>query len=155
MANAATTPRSDVDPNFETQLKALRDWSGDDAVALIEGTQTNWMRPALADWACDPNDRATLGEPFDRAVANQMVVDATSDPTNAGVSGDIIVGTTQAHYLAVLERSFRVRHTMHRIRGMAHASAREVGHGDNRGAFIQCGLEYVRGLVAQAKAGSS
>jgi len=154
---ATVTPQSQaqVDANFEAQLKALQAAAAAEATARPAGNQVVWMRPdpGQSGWNGGLDDWDALAGPFDRSQANQTVVTATSDAQQPGVVGDVIAGTTQAHYMATLERSFRLRQ-LSRCRAAVHAAARKQGQGDDRGTFVQCGLEYVRGLVAQSKASS-
>ena len=147
------TPRGDIDPNFEQQVKALQAGAALEADALQNSVQNQWMRPTRPGWNADLTAWDAFHAPFNRDVANQAVVDATSDPTNPGVDGDVVGGTTQAHQLAVLERSFRLRHTLSRIRAAAHVAGRKAGHGDDRGVLVQTSLEFLRGVYAQAKSG--
>jgi hypothetical protein len=40
---------------------------------------------------------------------------------------------------------------MRRVRATAHVMGRDKGQGDDAGPFIQLGVEYVRGILKQAK----
>lgn len=144
------TPRVQVDTNFNAQIKALQVQAADAVAPQTDGGQVRWARPDLNGWSGSPDDWDDMHRPFDRTDVNQNVVAATSDPADPGVSGDVVAGTSQAHYLGTLERALRARHTT-RVRASAHAAARKKGHGDNRGPLVQCVLEFIRGVVAQSR----
>lgn len=145
------TPKSkaDVDPNFDKQLRALKEHARDAAEAGKTADQEKWHRPT--GWNGDPTDVDGLGTPFDRKKANDDLVAAISDQDNPGVTGDVVATTLMIDALAVMERAFRVRHTLRRVRGAAHRLGRLGGQGDDKGPFIQLGVEHVRNVVKQAK----
>jgi len=147
------TPQSvaDMDPDFQTRLKELEQQAAAEYQARSQGGQVLWYRPG-GEFSSDVFDLSAMGEPFDRSQANQDYIAAVKDPDNPGVSGDLVAATTQIDYLAVLERAYRMRHTMRRPRAVAHMLGRKLGHGNDLGPIVKCGLEYVRGLLRQAKA---
>lgn len=151
MASVNPSSVANMDPQFETQLRSLRTQAQAEASQGRQGDQVQWLIPDRNGWNGDLFDWQGMAKPFDRSQANQDFVQATSDPQNPGNVGDLIVTTTQIDYLAVMERAFRMRHTMRRPRAMAHALGRKAGHGNDAGTFSQCGLEYVRGILKQSK----
>lgn len=146
---ATPQSKSAMDPNFEKQLRGLKDHSKSQYEARQSGGQTGWYRPK--NWDGDPTNLEGLGVPFDRGTANDALVSAISDAKSPGTTGDVVACSVMINYLSVLERAFRVRHTMRRVRATAHVMGRDKGHGDDAGPFIQLGLEYVRGILKQAK----
>lgn len=153
MTDPLPTPRSvaDVDPNFERQLRALRDDSRHNGAALRANTAPRWFRPA--GWAGDVFDYEAMGRAYNRDAANDMVVRAVSDAEAPGTTGDLVAAVTQSDYLACLERAFRVRHAMPGPRLLLHAAGSLQGAGHEKGVYSLCGVEYVRRLVAEAKQG--
>lgn len=145
------TPKSVVtmDPNFEKQLRRLKAA----AAAAYAGGSTGGQVPNYTPvgWNGDPFDYAGLGVPFSRAAANDGMVKAMADAANPGTTGDVVAGAVMVNELAVMERAFRVRHTLRRCRATAHALGRKRGQGADTGPFVQLGVEYVRGILKQAK----
>lgn len=152
----SATSKVQVDPNFEGQIRQLRQRAKEESEALRNGGQTQWLMPDSDQWAGDLFDIEALSEPFVREQANDQFEEATKDPTDSGVVGDLITTTLQVDYLACMERAFRARHTMRRPRTFAHAASRKRGHGDERGTLTQANLEYIRNTIAlsQANGGS-
>jgi hypothetical protein len=145
------TPVSKVqmDPNFEGQLRALQTQAAAEATARKTGDQAKWMRPT--GWLGDAFDLAAMGVPFSRAAANTGYEAAVKDASAPGTSGDIIAATAMVDYLATMEQAFRARQTLRRCRATAHLIGRKVGHGDPRGPLVQCGIEWLAGVMAQAR----
>jgi hypothetical protein len=138
-----------MDPNFEKQLRGMKDHANRQYEARKSGGQTAWYRPK--NWDGDPTNLEGLGEPFARDTSNDALVNAISDAKSPGTTGDVVACSVMINYLSVLERGFRVRHTMRRVRATAHVMGRDKGQGDDAGPFIQLGVEYVRGILKQAK----
>lgn len=151
MSTPTPQSKSDVDPNFEKQLRKLKTDSQTNGDALQQNEQTQWFRPE--GWNGDVWDYDGMHEPFDRQKANSDFVQAIANPNSPGTSGDLIVATTQIDYLACLERAFRVRHAMPAPRLMMHAAGTMKGNGNDQGVFSLCGIEYIRRLVREAKQG--
>ena len=63
------------------------------------------------------------------------------------MAGDIIGVSTQADYLAMMERAFRSRHTMRRPRAWMHAAGGHKGQALPAGAFKQNAMEYASGIL--------
>lgn len=122
-----------VDPQFERRLRDLRLHAQAVRTALATGAQNLWFRPS--NWAGDHFDLEGLREPFSRDAANQVVIQAISDPEHPGVSGDLVAATTMVDWLATLERAYRNRHTMGWPRMLAHAASRLGGQGATSGPY--------------------
>ena len=138
-----------MDPNFEKQLRALKDHAKNEYAARSVGGQVRWFRPA--EWNGNPFDYAGLHAPFARDHANQGILAAIKDPTSPGTTGDVVAAVTMIDALSAMEQSFKARHTLRRARAMAHHLGRKLGHGDDNGPLVQLGMEYVRTVLAQAK----
>ena len=148
---AAPKPQSkaNMDPNFEKQLRKLKKGAKDKAEKLKKAGQVKHDRPE--NWNGDPFDYEGMKEPFKRDKANDDLVAAISDQNSPGTSGDVVAASVMINQLATLERAFRVRHTLRRCRATAQAAGRQQGQGDDKGPYIQLGVEYVRALLKQAK----
>jgi hypothetical protein len=147
----APTPASkvDVDPNFERQLRKIKDDARAASEALRSGGQVKWMRPH--DWEGDPTDYESIHEALNRDRANEQFVDAVKDAQAPGVVGDTISATLMIDYLATMERAFKNRATMSHCRRIAHVAGRKKGHGSDTGPLVQSSLEYLRRVVRKAK----
>lgn len=146
--------RAEVDSNFEKQLKQIQLVAGQEAAARVTyATAQPWMMPTADAEVWDGNllDLAGLGKPFSREKANSYFTQAISNKDQPGVDGDCVASVLQADYLALMERAFRARHASTRPRMVMHAMARRGGHGHAQGVFGSA-LEYVRGILRQAKA---
>ena len=149
----------DIDPNFEDQLRALQAHAARAGYSLRVGGQIPWCRPA--GWADpadpdnpggDPFDYEAMGQAFQRDTANEQFVEAV-DPEAPGVVADLVAATLMIDYLGVLERSFKQRMTLTRVRRYALAAGTAAGQGDEQGVYIQGPLEYLRRVVQHGKAG--
>ena len=147
MANSSVS-KAEIDRNFEKQLKALAAHAAEE-VKRTQGIQVVWFRPF--GWDGNPFDYAGLHAPFDRRQANEQMVAAMADPANPGTTGDVVASIAMIEKLAVMERAFKVRHTLRRCRAAAHAAGRYAGHANDLGPVIQLNLEYVRSVLRQAK----
>ena len=142
--------RSDVDPVLSQQIDALQTQAKAEALARLQGNQSQWMMPAPLKWDGDLTDFEGMAAMFDRTQANAWFEDATTSGDSPGDTGDLIVTTTMIDYLACMERAFRARHTMGRTRAMCHAMARKAGHGADRSPLVKV-REYIVGLNQAAK----
>lgn len=145
----ANSSKVDMDPNYDLQLRSLREQAAAEAEAVLSGQPSQWMRPS--GWAGDLDDWKAMEVPFASTTADQQFVDAVKDPTTSGVVGDVIAAATMIEYLSVMERAFRSRHAGGRIRNIIHAQARKAGQGSAEGSFTQIGLEYPRRIIKRAK----
>lgn len=139
-----------MDPNYEKQLRTLRDQAAAEFTAASEGGQVRWLRPL--NWNGDGFDYQNMEIPFDRSAATAGCLKAISDPSAPGVRADVTAATTMIDYLATMERAFRSRMTLRGPRAVAHALGRRRGHGQDTGVLINCGVEYIRALLKQANA---
>ena len=80
------TPKADIDPNFEDQIRTLRDQAKAEHDARIKGNQTAWMVPKEGEWDGDLFDREGMAKAFQRDKANEDFTSATSDPLAPGVT---------------------------------------------------------------------
>ncbi len=143
--------KADVDPNFEKQLRRLKEDARANGDALAAGGQTRWARPVGFDG--DVFDYDGMHTAFTRDKANQDFVAAVANPDSPGVSGDLVTTTTQIDYLACLERAYRMRHAGGMPRLLLHGAGAMKGAGSDQGVYTLCGVEFVRRLVAEAKQG--
>lgn len=141
--------KADMDPNFEKRFRDLKLHALDQHAQGKSGGQIRQFRPD--GWNGDPFDVEGLSEPFKRDKANDDLVAAISNGDAPGTTGDVVACSVMINQLSVMERAFRVRHTMRRCRAQAHQLGRQRGHGDDKGPFVQLGIEYVRSLLKQAK----
>lgn len=141
--------RVDVDPNFEKQLRKLKEDAAAHEGALRTGGQVTWMRPL--DWAGDPFDYESIHRALNRDTANAQFVDAVKDANNPGTVGDLIAATLMVDYLGTMERAYKNRVTMGRCRRVAHLAGRKRGHGSDTGPLVQSALEYARRVVKKSK----
>lgn len=142
-----------IDPVLSDQLKSLQKQAAAEHPARLKGEQSQWMMPDLKGWSGSLFDYDGMAKPFDSSASSDGFTKATADAQSPGTTGDMIISTTQIDYLAVMERSFRDRHSMSRIRAMCHAMTRKNGHGNDRGPLSQCIQEYLNGLIKGSKQG--
>lgn len=145
------TPQSkaDIDPNFERQLRKRKQDAKAEYDGVSAGDRAKWDRPV--GWSGDVFDYAGMHQAHNRDKANQGLVDAVKDASAPGTTGDVVVCSVMINRLATMERAFKVRHTLRRIRATAHTLGRKLGHGNDTGPYIQLGVEYARELLRQAK----
>ncbi len=127
----------------------MKDTSRSKATGLKSTGQVKRFKPD--GWDGNPQDYEAMATPFSRAKANQDLVAAISNHLAPGTTGDVVVCSTMINHLSVMERAFRARHTLRRCRATAHVAGRLTGHGNDKGPFIQLGVEYARALLASAK----
>ncbi len=143
------TAKVNMDPNFEKRLRDVQTHAQEEFEARPQGNQVKWFRPE--NYNGDLTDIDNMGDSFTRDQANREAVDAVKDPSAPGVSGDTVAAVTMIETLACMERAFRMRHSLRRIRGTAQAMGRIKGHSDAKGPLIQNGVEYIRQVIAQAR----
>lgn len=149
MATPQPSAKATMDPNFDKRMRELKENAKQEYEERSQGNQVKLFRPK--GWNGDLFDVEGLSTPFLRDKANQDFVEAVKDAQSPGTTGDLVATTTMIDELAMMEAAFRSRHTMRRPRAVAHMLARKRGHGDDKGPFIQLGLEYVRGLLEQSR----
>ena len=136
--------KAQIDPNFQKQVQKLVQDAARRAAA-IEGAPPAAMVPE--DWDGDVRNIVGLGEPFDRQDLNQQYADAHQDAAAPGTVGDVVAIKLQIDYLAMMERSFRIRHSSP-IRDICHMFARHKGHGNGKGVFQNQVLGHVQDAIA-------
>lgn len=139
---------ADIDPEFQKRIDSMRTAAKENGNAIKDADNGVWTIPG--QWKGSLFDVDALSAPFVREKPNQDFVKAI---TSKGTSGDCVASATQVDYTAAMERAFRARHTMRRPRAAAHAAGRLMGHGHTRGPFGQAVLDYLRGVIKQAKSG--
>lgn len=149
MSTPKPTSKADMDPKYEKQLRKRKKESKQEYEKRKKAEQAKWDRPE--EWSGDVFDYDGMHTPHDRQKANQDLVKAISTPDSPGTTGDVVVCSTMINRLSTMERAFKVRHTLRRTRAMAHVIGRKKGHGDDKGPYIQLGIEYVRSMIKQAK----
>jgi len=144
--------RANMDPNYE---KRCRDFQ---TAALVEASNTAvggapvWFRPEGWDGRLSgANYLENMSIPFSREAATNDYLEAVKDANNPGTSGDIVATSIMAETLSVMERAFRARHTLRRVRATCHVIGRKLAQGQPTGAFIQSNVEFVRSLLAATK----
>ena len=147
---AAPTPQSVavMDPVCEKRLRQLAEAAGLTAVALGTGNRPQWFRPG--GWNGDLHALNALAEVFDRAVANQVGVDAVKDAQNPGTPGDVALSSMMIELLSELERGGRSRF-LRRPQAAAAAMARLQGHAHAGGPILGDILETLREVLRRAK----
>ena len=142
---------SNMDPVFQDQVQEHQKQAQKEYDKRHTQDQYPWTMPQLKGWSGDLWDWEGMKEPFKREKANQDFVSATKDQFNPGVTGDLVITTTQIDYLAVMERAFRARHTYSWARAYAQKLGRRKGHGDpSLGLFVYGIIEYIHGLLKEA-----
>lgn len=146
------TRKSDIDPNFHAQLKEQQTQAKKEYEKRNKAEQHLWLMPVKNEWSGDLFDwDPMIKKPFKRDVANDMYEAAVKDALNPGVSGDLIITTTQIDYLAIMGRAFSARHTMRWPRAVAHSIGRRRAQGDpGLGLFMWGIYQYVKGLIEQS-----
>jgi hypothetical protein len=153
MSNPVAKKVSDIDPVFEDQVLQQRLLAGNDYQNLASSgyKQRVHPMPAMEGWSGDLFDWDGMSEPFSRKQSNQWFLKAIDNAQAPGVSGDIVLTTTQVDYLACMERAFRARYTNSFPRVMAHTLGRRRGHGDEKNSLYIVGvLQYARGITQQS-----
>lgn len=141
--------KADMDPKYEKQLRKRKKDAKDEYDKRKKADQAKWDRPE--EWFGDVFDYQGMHAPHDRQKANDDLVKAIKDGNDPGTTGDVVVCSTVINRLSTMERAFKVRHTLRRTRATAHMLGRKKGHGDDKGPYVQLGIEYVRALLRQAK----
>jgi hypothetical protein len=142
--------RSDIDPNFQAQVKNLATLQSDEYDARTKGNQVKVDMPVKNDWDGDLHDLDGIGQAFNRDKANEDFTNAIKDPNNPGVTGDLVATTTQIDYLSCMERAFRARHGSSFPRMVAQAAGRANNQGADTGPIVRSALDYVRGVHKQS-----
>jgi len=144
--------RVNMDPNYEKRCRDFTTAAATDATNLAVGGPTTWFRPGEWDGRLSGADYLeNMSVPFSREAVTDDYVEALRDPDNPGTCGDIVAATTMVETLGVMERAFRARHTLRRIRATCHVVGRKQAHGTATGPFIQSNVEFMRNLLSRSK----
>lgn len=147
--------QADMDPNYEKRCRDFKTAASVEASELATGGQPLWFRPEGWDGRLSGAQYLeNMSVPFSRDSATNDYLKAVRDADNPGTSGDIVATTVMAETLSVMERAFRVRHTLRRVRATCHVVGRKLAQGQSTGAFIQSNVEFVRSLLAATKEAS-
>ncbi len=140
----------DMDPKYEKQLRKRKQDAKKEADKRKQAKGAAWDRPE--GWSGDTANYTDMHTPHDRQNANDGLIAAISKPSAPGTTGDVVAASIMINRLSVMERAFKVRHTLRRCRGMAHVIGRKLGHGNDNGPYGRLGVEYVRAVIQQSKA---
>lgn len=152
MATNKPVSRADVDPNYEKRCRDFKNAALVEATNITVGNPTVWFRPEGWDGRLSgTNYLENISVPFARTAATNDYLAAVTDPNSPGTAGDIVVTTIMAETLGVMERAFRVRHTLRRVRATCHVVGRKLAQGQDTGSFTQSNLELIRTLLAKTK----
>lgn len=144
--------RANMDPNYEKRCRDFQNAALVEASSLAVGNAPIWFRPEGWDGRLSgPDYLKNMAIPFSRDASSNDYLEAVKDPKNPGTSGDVVVTTIMAETLSVMERAFRARHTLRRVRATCHVVGRKLAQGQATGAFIQSNVEFVRSLLAATK----
>ncbi len=115
---------------FHTRLSDLREQAKLMQNAMQGKAHRSWQIPE--GFTGSLLDIAQLHNPaFDRGELNTNYETATSDPSKAGTTGDLISLKLQIDYNACEERAFRARHTtLCRAMCLGHGRRYGQGHGN-------------------------
>lgn len=144
--------RANMDPNYEKRCRDLQTAALVEASNLAVGGAPVWFRPEEWDGRLSgAGYLQNMSTPFSSEAATNDYLEAVKDARNPGTSGDIVATTIMAETLSVMERAFRARHTLRRVRATCHVIGRKLAQGQPTGAFIQSNVELVRKLLARTK----
>lgn len=144
--------RANMDPNYENRCRDFQTAANTEASNLTVGGAPIWFRPEGWDGRLSgAGYLENMSTPFSSEAATRDYLEAVKDPSNPGTSGDVVATTIMAETLSVMERAFRARHTLRRVRATCHVIGRKTAQGQPTGAFIQSNVELVRKLLARTK----
>lgn len=146
---ATPVSKVNMDKTYEKQLRNRKVASKLEAETKKIAVASKWDRPS--NWSGDTSDYNSIHEAYSRQQANDELVQAISDPQAPGTTGDVVAASIMINRLSIMERAFKVRHTMRRCRATAHMLGRKQGHGSDSGPYGVLGIEYVRSVLRQSK----
>lgn len=119
------------------------------------GKRTNnegveWFRPEIGEWDGDLQTEEGLKgihKAFNTDEAEEALIEAFKP--ESGNSSDGIALSLQIDYAAQAERAYRARVSQTFPRSLAHYSAREKGHGQDKGALKGALIEYINLIISQ------
>ena len=142
--------KTEIRTRFQEQLKKLI------ATGAVDGQASRNLRAGvfaqidLGEWDGDLFDWEGISKAFDRDEHRADIEACIADTANPGTVGDIMAGFLQGELLAIMERSFRARHT-NPLRRRLQAGARRAGHGNPDGVLQRGVLGPLEDLLKQAK----
>ena len=145
------SPRVQPDEQFNSRLRDLRRHAREFAEAELSGGQTKWFRPE--DMPPPERYETIVDTLFNRSQVNTQMGEAMQDPDSPGTSSDMVGGTAQIDFFAVMARAVLARHCHGPCRVPAHAAARYRGHGDTNGPVNQNFGEYVLSVLREGQGG--
>jgi len=152
MEKAKPKSRANMDPNYEKRCRDFQKAAAVEAENLKVGNPPVWFRPEGWDGRLSGIDYLeNISVPFDSKASNSDYLESVKDPKNPGTAGDIVITTIMAETLSVMERAFRVRHSLRRVRATCHVVGRKMAQGQATGSFIQSNVEFVRSLLETTK----
>lgn len=115
---------------FTRNIQAAQQASQNAAATTLGFTLRHWMLGDLTLWNGEPLEVQSISSAFDRTEAANIYMNSLRSPL--GSVGDAASAKLQSDHLAVMERSFRVRHATP-VRCAAYAAARRTGQSHSRG----------------------
>lgn len=151
---AANRPvsRANMDPNYEKRCRDFQSASAIEAESLKVGGPPVWFRPEGWDGRLSGTGYLeNMSIPFSSDASTNDYLEAVKDAKKPGTSGDVVITTIMSETLSIMERAFRVRHSLRRVRATCHVIGRKMAQGSATGSFIQSNVEFVRSLLATTK----
>lgn len=142
-------PVGTLDPMFRANVVALTASNGAAALATLNASLRKWMLGDVTKWTGEPLDVFDLANAFLRTNVGLQYGTALASPL--GSSGDAASAKVQSDSMAVMERSFRLRHATN-VRCALHAASRRAGQSSPLGSPSRLGM-YAQDLLVAGGAG--
>lgn len=145
MAQAAV-----LDENLDALISHFKQLNEQAYEKRTNNEGVEWFRPEIGDWDGDLQTEEGLKgihKAFNTDEAEEALIDAFKP--EGGNSSDGIALSLQIDYAAQAERAFRARVSQSFPRALAHYSAREKGHGQDKGALKGALIEYINLIISQ------
>ncbi len=137
-----------VSPKFVASLAAMIDHAVAQCSHAVNGGRPSWFRGQQTSWSGEVLDVDAIATAFDRSAVGESYSEAIA---GGGTVGAAASSKLQSDYLAMMERSFRLRH-LSPIRSSLHAATRRLGHSDAaRGVIARVG-KYAQDLLLDGSA---
>jgi hypothetical protein len=137
-----------VSPRFVASLSAMIDHAVAQCSHAVNGGRPAWFRGQQSTWSGEVLDVDAIASAFDRSSIGEAYSEAVA---GGGTVGAAASSKMQSDYLAMMERSFRMRH-LSPVRSALHAATRRLGHSDtNRGVIARVG-KYAQDLLLDGSA---
>lgn len=120
-------PIGSLSDSFLANVAALQAHAENVAAAEANTQLRSWMLSVIAYWSGNPLDINGMAQAFTRTDNSNTYAAVLADPSK-GSAGDAASAKLQSDYLALQERSFRLRHATP-IACRLTAAARRLGHG--------------------------